>query len=53
MELNPAYMDPRLNLAFLYEKMDKREKAAEVLEGVLTVDPWDVIAKEGLRKLKK
>ncbi|NOY53685.1 MAG: tetratricopeptide repeat protein [Deltaproteobacteria bacterium] len=53
MELNPAYMDPRLNLAFLYEKMNKKEKAGEVLEGVLSVDPGNVIAKEGLKKLQK
>lgn len=53
VELNPAYMDPRLNLAFLYEKMDKKEKAIEVFEGILAVDSGNVIAVEGLQKLQR
>jgi len=52
IELNPAYMDPRLNLAFLYEKMDNEEKAIEVFEGILAVDSGNVIAKEGLKKFQ-
>jgi len=52
IKLNPVYLDPRLNLAFLYEKMNKKGKAIEVFEGILAVDPGNVIAKEGLKKLQ-
>ena len=50
--VNPNYVDPRLNLAFLYEKMDRKVEAICAFRDVLRVDPPNVIAVEGLRRLE-
>lgn len=44
--LNADYVEPRLNLAFLYEKMGQKEKAVGVFQDILEVDPRNVIALE-------
>jgi tetratricopeptide (TPR) repeat protein len=52
IELNRVYVDPRLNLAFLYEKLNHHSKATEVFQGVLEIDPGNVIARDGLKNLQ-
>ncbi len=53
IKLNSRYIEPRLNLAFLYEILQKVEEAEGVLQEVLSMDPGNVIAIEGLEGLKK
>lgn len=50
--INQKYVDPRLNLAFLYEKQDLHAKAIRQFKEVLQVDPQNVLAVEGLRRLE-
>ncbi len=51
IEMNPDYTEPRLNLAFLYEKLYLKDQAISMFQGVLTRDPGNVIALEGLDQL--
>lgn len=51
--INPNYVDPRLNLAFLYEKLTQHAEALREFKEVLRVDPENVIAVEGLRSLEE
>jgi tetratricopeptide (TPR) repeat protein len=52
MELHPAFLDPRLNLAFLYIQMAQNKKAIKAFKEVLSIDPDNVIAIEGLKRLQ-
>ncbi len=52
MDLNPGYLDPRLNLAFLYIQWEECEKAEKEFLEVLSICPGHVIATEGLTHLK-
>ncbi|OIP64327.1 MAG: hypothetical protein CO150_03940 [Nitrospirae bacterium CG_4_9_14_3_um_filter_53_35] len=52
IKLNSRYMEPRLNLAFLYEILQDMEKAEGVFQDILSMDPGNVIALEGLEGLK-
>jgi len=51
IELNNQYVEARLNLAFLYERLKEKEKAEHELREVLSIDPGNVIALEGLENL--
>jgi tetratricopeptide (TPR) repeat protein len=53
VELNQHYLEPRLNLAFLYERLEQREKAAQVFREVIHLEPENVIALEGLKSLEQ
>jgi tetratricopeptide (TPR) repeat protein len=46
-----AYVTPLLNLGFLYVDAQKYEKAAEQFKAALSIDPANLPAKEGLRRL--
>ena len=51
MELNRNYLDPKLNLAFLFETINQKENAREMFQEVLSIEPGNVIAHDALKSL--
>ena len=51
VEINPTSSELYINLGILYQKMDKKEKANEVLQKALSLDPQNQKAKQLLLSL--